>query len=79
MESVLRDDLSKGSLLDGKAGILLLLGAGLAIRETFASFTGHPFDFELWLRLGYYTSLGHDPYTATDQISGLRDHPEISV
>ena len=51
--------------------LLLIFAAGLAIRETIAPFTGHPFDFELWLRLGYYTFLGHDPYTSTNPIPAL--------
>jgi hypothetical protein len=71
MEGVLKWTILRDSIFDRKAGILLLLGAGLAIREIFASFTGHPFDFEPWLRLGYYTSLGHDPYTETNPISEL--------
>jgi hypothetical protein len=45
--------------------------AGLAIRELLAPFTGHPFDFELWLRIGYYVSRGNDPYTVTAPIPGL--------
>ena len=45
---------------------------GLGIREIFAPFTGHPFDFELWIRLGYYTTKAHlDPYTATPPVPGL--------
>ena len=63
--------MNKGSIFDGKSGVLLIIATGLVIRESFASFTGHPFDFELWIRLGYNTSLGHDPYAATNPISGL--------
>ncbi|MDA4111091.1 MAG: hypothetical protein OK439_01025 [Thaumarchaeota archaeon] len=36
-----------------------------------APFTGHPFDLELWLRIGYYVSRGVDPYTITAPIPGL--------
>ena len=44
---------------------------GLAIREVFAPYTGHPFDFEIWIRLGYYVSKGHDPYSVTGPVPGL--------
>lgn len=45
--------------------------AGLAIREFFAPFTGHPYDFELWIRLGYYTARGIDPYSYFQPVKGL--------
>jgi hypothetical protein len=43
----------------------------MVIREVLAPFTGHPFDFELWLRLGYYVSQGRDPYSITAPVPGL--------
>jgi len=49
----------------------LLLAIGALIREVFAPFTGHPFDFELWIRLGYYTAQGLDPYRISAPIPNL--------
>ncbi|HYY90866.1 MAG TPA: hypothetical protein VE955_02645 [Candidatus Dormibacteraeota bacterium] len=45
---------------------------GLAIRELLAPFTGHPYDFELWARLGVYMQSLGNPYT------GLYYYPGIS-
>jgi len=50
---------------------MLALVAGLTIREILSPFTGHPFDFELWLRIGYYVSRGNDPYSITAPIPNL--------
>ena len=36
-----------------------------------APFTGHPFDFEIWLRLGYYVAMGQDPYNSTFPVANL--------
>jgi hypothetical protein len=45
---------------------------GLAVREVFSFWTGHPYDFEIWVRLGYYVSMGRDPYsTSLPPIRGL--------
>lgn len=44
---------------------------GIAIREVLAPFTGHPYDFELWVRLGYYVSRGGNPYVSYPPVSGL--------
>ncbi|MGI0091113.1 MAG: hypothetical protein ACREBS_05345 [Nitrososphaerales archaeon] len=44
---------------------------GLIIREILAPFTGHPYDMELWVRIGYYVSMGHDPYSLTAPVPGL--------
>lgn len=52
-----------------KLTIIILLG--IAIREALGPFTGHPFDFELWIRLGYYVARGNDPYTYTSPVPGL--------
>jgi Gpi18-like mannosyltransferase len=48
-----------------------VLIAGIAIREALAPFTGHPYDFELWVRLGYYVSHGGNPYVAYPPVPGL--------
>ena len=42
-------------------GLLLL---GLLVREAFSFWTGHPYDFELWIRNGYFVSQGANPYSA---------------
>ncbi len=34
----------------------------LAVREVFSFWTGHPFDFEIWVRTGYVVAHGHNPY-----------------
>ena len=41
----------------------ILLG-GLLVREAFSFWTGHPFDFESWVRTGYVVSQGTNPYSA---------------
>ncbi len=40
-----------------------LLGA-LLVREAFSFWTGHPFDFESWVRTGFVVASGHNPYSA---------------
>ena len=42
----------------------IVLGAGLLVREAFSFWTGHPFDFESWVRTGYIVSQGQNPYVA---------------
>ena len=49
-------------------GLLLL---GLLIRECFSFWTGHPSDFELWVRLGYAMVHGGDPYGILPAVPGL--------
>lgn len=39
-----------------------LLILGLAVREAFSFWTGHPFDFEIWVRTGYWVVRGLSPY-----------------
>lgn len=51
--------------------LTLIILLGIAIREALAPLTGHPFDFELWIRLGYYVARGNDPYTYTAPVPGL--------
>jgi hypothetical protein len=43
-------------------GVGLLLLAALVIREAFSFWTGHPYDFEIWIRTGYVVAHGHNPY-----------------
>ena len=50
------------STLTSRARIVLV--AGLLIREAFSFWTGHPFDFESWVRTGYIVSQGQNPYVA---------------
>jgi hypothetical protein len=42
----------------------MILIAGLLVREAFSFWTGHPFDFESWIRTGYVVSHGQNPYAA---------------
>ncbi|MFI5415266.1 MAG: hypothetical protein ACHQ16_06355, partial [Candidatus Lutacidiplasmatales archaeon] len=35
---------------------------GLAIREAFSFWTGHPYDLEVWVRTGYVVAHGGNPY-----------------
>ncbi len=37
--------------------------AGLAICEGFSFWTGHPYDFEVWVRTGYEVAIGNNPYS----------------
>ena len=41
------------------------------IRECFSFWTGHPSDFELWVRLGYAVTHGGNPYGALPAVPGL--------
>jgi hypothetical protein len=41
------------------ASILLV---GLALRELFSFWTGHPYDLEVWIRTGYVVAHGTNPY-----------------
>jgi hypothetical protein len=41
-----------------------LLLAALAVREAFSFWTGHPYDFEVWVRTGYVVAHGQNPYVA---------------
>lgn len=49
----------------------LAIMIGFIIREVFSFWTGHPFDFELWVRLGYYTTHLQDPYGFLPSVPGL--------
>jgi hypothetical protein len=41
------------------AAVLLI---GLAVREAFSFWTGHPYDLEVWIRTGYVVAHGGNPY-----------------
>lgn len=57
-----------------RAAILILLG--LLVREVFSFWTGHPFDFELWVRTGYWVAHGVSPYGVLNPVPGLTfDYP----
>lgn len=48
-----------------------MLVLGTAVREAFSFWTGHPFDFEVWVRVGYWVSRGWSPYSALPFAPGL--------
>jgi Gpi18-like mannosyltransferase len=51
--------------------VVLILVSGFVIREAFSFWTGHPFDFELWVRLGYSIAHGSNPYVPIPPAPGL--------
>jgi hypothetical protein len=57
------------------ASLLLPFLAGLAVRESLAPWTGHPFDFEIWVRLGAFISSGANPYSLLPYLRGLSFAP----
>lgn len=57
--------------LGGRHRIAAALLLGFLIREIFSFWTGHPSDFELWVRLGYVLSHGGDPYGVLAPVPGL--------
>ncbi len=44
---------------------------GLLIRELIAPWTGHPFDFEIWVRLGAFIQTGANPYSLLPFFHGI--------
>ncbi len=48
-----------------------ILVSGLLVREVFSFWTGHPFDFELWVRTGYWVAHGVSPYGVLGPVPGL--------
>ncbi len=48
---------------------------GLAIRELLAPWTGHPYDFEIWTRLGFYMQNLANPYRTLSYVPGLSFSP----
>jgi hypothetical protein len=55
----------------GAIKIRVLLLTGLLIREAFSFWTGHPFDFEIWVRAGYWVARGYNPYSSLPLAPGL--------
>jgi hypothetical protein len=51
--------------------VIALLLLGLLIRESFSFWTGHPTDFELWVRIGYALNHGGNPYGVLQPAPGL--------
>jgi Gpi18-like mannosyltransferase len=41
------------------------------VREAFSFWTGHPFDFEIWVRTGYAVAHGISPYAPMPYVNGL--------
>ncbi len=56
-------------------GLLRPMLVGLVIREALAPFTGHPFDFEIWARLGVFIQSGANPYSLLPYVPGLSFNP----
>lgn len=48
---------------------------GLVIRELLAPWTGHPYDFEIWARLGFYMQSLGNPYRTLPYIPGVSFSP----
>jgi hypothetical protein len=51
--------------------VLVSLVLGVVLREVFSFWTGHPTDFELWVRLGYAMLHGGNPYGSLPFVPGL--------
>ena len=51
--------------------VRFLILAGILVREFFSFWTGHPTDFELWVRLGYWMNHGGNPYGVLPAVPGL--------
>ncbi len=56
-------------------GLAKPIAAGLALREFLAPWTGHPWDFEIWVRLGAFLQSGASPYSLLPYINGLSFAP----
>lgn len=48
---------------------------GFLIREVLSFWTGHTYDFEIWVRLGFYMQHLGDPYTTLPYVQGLSFAP----
>lgn len=55
--------------------LLVLLAVGLLIREMLAPWTGHPWDLEVFARVGYYVANGTTPYTFLEPLQGITFAP----
>ena len=51
------------------------LALGLLIREALAPWTGHPYDFEIWTRLGFYMQSLSNPYAQLPYVRDLSFSP----
>ena len=58
-------------LLHPSRDVAAWLLLGLAIREAFSFWTGHPFDTEIWLRNAYYVAHGWNPYSLLPPVPGV--------
>ena len=47
-----------------------VLLVGLLIREGFSFWTGHPYDFEIWVRVGHAVANGQNPYAQLPYVPG---------
>ena len=48
-----------------------MLILGVVVREAFSFWTGHPFDFEIWVRTGYWVVRGYSPYAPLPYAPGV--------
>ncbi len=48
---------------------------GLLVRELLSFWTGHPFDFEIWVRLGVYMQSWANPYSILPSVPGVSFAP----
>jgi hypothetical protein len=48
-----------------------ILVLGIVVREAFSFWTGHPFDFEIWVRTGYWVVRGFSPYAPLQFAPGV--------
>jgi hypothetical protein len=48
-----------------------LLVLGILVREVLSFWTGHPFDFEIWVRTGYWVVRGLSPYAPLPYAPGV--------
>jgi hypothetical protein len=55
------------------------IALGVAIRELLAPWTGHPYDFEVWTRLGFYMQNLVNPYDRLPYVQGLSFSPYPST
>jgi hypothetical protein len=55
------------------------ISLGLLLRELLAPWTGHGYDFEFWVRLGFYMQNLGSPYRDLPYVPGLSFAPYPSV
>ncbi len=59
----------------GKGLPLKHIALGLFLRELLAPWTGHPYDFEIWVRLGFYMQNLGNPYRTLAYVPSLSFAP----